>query len=557
MIFKDWVSKNEKKANFIFDLCVKGAIVTFLFLVITFVLLIITYSQYKIINPNNNINLENLRDEYKEDPNSEELVNQIRQLDFLSRKAFLVSSKFLELGGRLLFFFFIMFLIFTKTAISLNKSINNKVVSKSYDFWNERKIIIKWAGLSGLLLVVIVLSGTFVINRPQKTINQNSKSSVSLRENIGDNWPSFRGPLGNGVVNDSINIDSLNIKWKIKIDSNGFNSPVIWNSNIYFSGAERKNYIFYSFDIETGEQNWEKKFEIPDSKQGIDVSEDTGVAASTITVNEDYIFGIFATGELFCINHSGEKMWIKDFGSFQNIYGHSSSLIIAANVLIVQIDDEEAGRVFGINPINGEVLWTVNRDVITSWSSPLLAEYKSKNYLIINGNPLVSAINPLTGEILWSLDCMLGEVAVSPAFIDGKVLICNEYASLLCLDITSGEILWEDYPELPSVSSPVVVNNNIYVPTSYGVLSCLSLEDGSIKWSEEFQQGFYSSPIIIGDILLIANLNGVLYFLSTGDGFNILKEINLEDVVVATPGYYNGKIIIRSNNNLFCLDTGI
>ena len=116
------------------------------------------------------------------------------------------------------------------------------------------------------------------------------------------------------------------------------------------SGADLEGQEVYCFDRNTGELLWQKPVVgIPGSpEEPPDVSFDTGYAAPTMTTDGIHVFAIFATGDLVCLNFKGERIWALNLGVPQNHYGHSSSLIIYRNLLIIQYDHDGGARLIAM-----------------------------------------------------------------------------------------------------------------------------------------------------------------------------------------------------------------
>ena len=57
-----------------------------------------------------------------------------------------------------------------------------------------------------------------------------------------ENWPNFRGPIGNGVAPADANPPiefgpDKNLKWKVSLPGQGHSSPVVWEDRIYLMSA--------------------------------------------------------------------------------------------------------------------------------------------------------------------------------------------------------------------------------------------------------------------------------------------------------------------------------
>ena len=138
-------------------------------------------------------------------------------------------------------------------------------------------------------------------------------------------------------------------------------------------------------------------------------------------------------------------------------------------------------------------------------------------------------------KILWRTPISSGYSGAAVA--DGKVVI-TDYVSdanvkisnferlefdgverVLCLDETSGEVVWKhetkvrytiSYPSGPRCT-PIIENGRVYTLGSEGNLICFNLEDGTIVWEKELKKeyntksalwGYAAHPLIDGENLI-------------------------------------------------------
>ena len=97
-----------------------------------------------------------------------------------------------------------------------------------------------------------------------------------------------------------------------------------------------------------------------------------------------------------------------------NFHLPRSSLLLHDGRLYLQDDNEEQSSLTAFNPHDGAELWTVARDVKTSWSTPLIWA-GSRNELIACGGNAVLSYAPETGQELWRLTGLSSSFSASPA----------------------------------------------------------------------------------------------------------------------------------------------
>jgi outer membrane protein assembly factor BamB len=347
-----------------------------------------------------------------------------------------------------------------------------------------------------------------------------------------------------------------NILWKIPAPRKGFNSPVINGNKVFFSGADEKTRELFCYELSSGKQLWKLEAKnIPGSTGQVpETTDDTGLAASSVTTNGKVVCAIFGTGDIICADLDGKKLWAKNIGVPDNPYGYASSLLIFGNLLIIQYDNHNAPRVIALDLANGNERWSKPRpERNPSWCSPVIATVNNQPQLILIGNPGVTSYNPNSGEQIWRVECMSGEPAPSPAYANGIVFVATEYAAMTAINATDGSILWKDNEFLPEIASPVATKDFVFVATSYGVVASYGAQDGALIKMMETGADFNASPIIVeGKIYLICAKGKVYIFSAKGD-FTLISSFETGEKTHATPAFTDKKIVIRTDKSVYCV----
>lgn len=376
------------------------------------------------------------------------------------------------------------------------------------------------------------------------------------------NFPAFRGYNGNGegfqedVPTKWDGTTGENLLWKTAIPLHGYNSPIIWEDKVFLTGASASSREIYCFDLNSGEILWTAKADNIEGSpaQSPDVTDDTGHAAPTAATDGRRVYAVFSNGDLIALTMQGERVWSKNLGLPENHYGHSSSLVMHEDLLIVQYDQRNGQRVMAYRADTGEEVWKTMRKVKISWASPVVINTGKRTEVILAADPGVQSYDVYTGAELWKLDCIYGEVGPSIVYENGVVYASNEYASLVAIDISSGQpkLMWESYDYLSDVPSPVVKDDLLYFPTSYGVFVCFDGKTGNIIWEQEFENGFYGSAILVGDNIYIIDRVGNTKIMKASKEFELVASNPLGENSVSTPAFAEGKILIRGDKNLYC-----
>lgn len=534
------------------------------FLILLSLLMIVNFAQNSLVDPLDSPALKFLMAELKERPGDVALREQIRALDLLARKAYFTHMWQLRTGSLLLFVFVLLFLSSVKFSQSFKKHLPDLTQDKDESLsWSQRLMAQQWIFYAGIgLFALALVSANLSENHLSGSPGASEAASFPDREQIRGNWPNFRGPEGNGIVFQTGFPTSWdgekeeNIKWKAEITRPGFSSPIVWNNRVFLSGADKESQEIYCWDADSGALLWTADANgIPGSpEKRPDVADDTGYAAATMATDGTRVFAVYATGDIAAWDFEGNRLWAKNLGLPENHYGHSSSLICYQNLVLVQFDQNTGGRILALNGSTGNVTYDKTRDVKISWASPILVNTGSRDEFILNAEPFVMSFNPGTGEELWRTDCMMGEIAPSPAYADGMVFVVNEYARLAAIDVQNPEeLVWEYDDYLAEVSSPLATRDFVLSATSYGSVGCFNAKTGDMLWSHDFKDGFYASPILADQRIYLMDLRGTLSVFEAFPEFKLLSQNPLGEAGVTTPAFINGRIYIRGYDYLYCI----
>jgi outer membrane protein assembly factor BamB len=592
------------------------SLISGLFTIIVAITMLFSLIQLKILQPLDNPVLVKLKEQYDKDPENQDIKEQLRAVDLMARRAYFSSRWQVESGSYLLLAGAIIFVLCQKILSDNRKQIPEQLDEKQdLNRLRDRRrryilgssaIVAAGAVIASFILrnnlpnpspVVVTkvnpgnvtiesvperLSNTETVipvtdksaqSTPEQVIPQvkspgitdsNKTAQAASYEKVTTaiNFPNFRGDGGRGIAEGTgypavwNGKEGKNIKWKTKIPKPGFNSPVIWGNRIFLAGADNQETDVYCIAKSDGKILWiANATNIPAAPASVpQTSEDTGLSAPTLATNGSYVCAIFATGNLVCYDMDGHKVWAAALGMPKNHYGHSSSLIIHENILIVQFDRNDKSSLFGFNVATGELKWETVRGTKISWASPVIARFNGKPQVILNSDPFVAAYDPVTGKEIWKVQTMSAEIGPSPAVNDKMVYVANEFAKLVGIKVGGQPaIAWEDNQFLPEVSSPVATNELLFVATSYGTVACYNAVSGELLWNHEFNYGFYSSPMLNNESVYLLDVSGVMHIFKASRTFTLVAECPLGEKTVCTPAFSEKMIFIRGSENLYCI----
>ncbi|MQY79405.1 MAG: hypothetical protein GH151_09470 [Bacteroidetes bacterium] len=346
------------------------------------IIMILGYIQVETIKPLENPSLVTLKEQYDNDPNNEDLKEQVRALDLMARKAFFTSRWQIETGTYLLLAGALIFIISQRMFLSTRKKIPD-IPESGQDLVGIKKetrvfLLISFAVLTLVALLISFLlrnklpdplpvpdeiitegvsttvetpvaqspstlqdeaveEGSEMVSEQQTEAigeDQVSEPSIQPVHDTGKQYPFFRGRGSRGILEDNRAYPTewdgesgKNIEWVVEIPKIGYSSPIIWGDRIFLTGAEGAGTVVMCFNKISGELMWTAPATgVPgEPETPPETSEDTGLAAPTAATNGKVVCAIFATGTILCCDFNGNRIWAKNIGVPQNPYGHASS----------------------------------------------------------------------------------------------------------------------------------------------------------------------------------------------------------------------------------------
>jgi outer membrane protein assembly factor BamB len=392
-------------------------------------------------------------------------------------------------------------------------------------------------------------------------------------------WSRFHGADGHGYVADGdlpVTWTDEDYAWRRPLGSRDVGSPIISDGKVYYlvSKPESNELALESLDLETGKLRWQRSYQ----HQVHRVHRRNTLASSTPAADEQNVFIAFADPQhtyLKCLDHDGNEIWSRDFGSWQAQHGFGTSPRILGSLVLLmnsqQADRLEPGavpgqsRMIAVDRQTGQTKWETKLSTTrTCYGIPAVHRRKDGSVQLIGANTGdgIFGMDAESGQMLWNLK-VFGKRCCSTPLVIGDLAIgtCgsggggNELAAVR-IPGSPAEQPTEIYRirrAAPYVPTPAVKDNRIFTIDDKGIASCLDAATGAVIWSERIGGNFGASPVVVGDKLLVISLSGQATVLRAADRFEKLGEIDLGGPVGATPAFSDGKLLIRVDEEISCL----
>ncbi|HWN94726.1 MAG TPA: PQQ-binding-like beta-propeller repeat protein [Methylomirabilota bacterium] len=385
---------------------------------------------------------------------------------------------------------------------------------------------------------------------------------VSVSFAAGD-WPQFRGPSGNGVVNDPAlptTLEAQNIQWAIDLPGRGLSSPIIIGDRVFVtcsSGPKQDRLHVICFNAKDGTKRWERQF----AATGRTMSHDkTAVAAPTPASDGERVFAIFSSNDLVCLDLEGNLIWLRgltlDYPNASNSLGMSSSLAVTDGVLITMVENDSESFTAGLDVKTGVNRWKLDRPKMANWTSPVLLQSPGQPTLaILQSGKGISAVEPKTGRTLWQYTN--GASTIPSSTVSDGVLFVPSHGTTALEPLRDGQPpkqLWRSAQLKPGTASAVVLNRRVFTLNEAGVLTAGDAADGTRLWQLRLKGPFSATPVATGSHLYCVNEKGLLQVVDTESSQgNVVSELDLKQTILSTPSISRGAVYVRSDGKLWKL----
>jgi len=578
----------DRRPEALYHASAGAAAVGGVFSAVVLAVLVVTWAQMARTDMANSADLAALKTQLFAHPGDPDLLARIRQLDLQLRTDYFARRRRMEVGGWMLLAGAAVLVGGVKLARQAQPTLPSPGPAPALGRIEQRtQRIGRWlvGGVAGGCAAAVAAAA--VLYQP---VALTSEVRYPTFTELAANWPRFRGPGGSGT-SAYTNVPSRwdartgqGILWKTPIPLAGKGSPVVWGDRVFCTGATEQTSEVFCFDAGNGKLLWRRPIKTASSPATPELFEDTGYAPSTPVVDGQRVYAIFPNGDLACLNFRGAVLWTKSTGVPHNTYGHATSLTMFENLLIVQLDqgmdpNEGLSRITAIDGATGDVVWANDRPVKASWTTPIIAQSPSGSQLITSADPWVISYDPTTGMELWRAKVMAGDVAPSPVYSGGMVLVAHSEAYLTAVrtdgsdDVTETHVAWQKEDGLPDITSPVADGQRVYLVDSGGLMTCYRIADGEKLWEKQLDGDFTASPSLVGDRLYLLARSGDCFILAAGDEYRQVGQASLNTHTAqeegeddeaageegppekfdASPAFMNGRIYIRGSQNLYCI----
>lgn len=401
-------------------------------------------------------------------------------------------------------------------------------------------------------------------------------------------WPQFLGPNRNNI-SDQKNLlrswpqNGPEVLWTTNVGK-GYGGPVIKDGKVYLLDRDdQTGDIMRCFDFNNGKELWRYSYSAPGS-----VSYPGSRSVPAIDGNMVYSCGPY--GDLYCIDINTHKpVWnkniMKDFGGTKiPVWAISQCPLVYGNLLIVSYSKDPDAGLVAYNKLTGAIIWKTGAIGNETYASPSVAKIAGEDQIVMvfsSTNTFmhkdvkvtpgrIIGLKPQTGEILWEYDKWENVIQVAPALDagEGRIMVVGGYDhGTIMIQVTKTndnkynvkEIFYHnDFGD--HTKPPVLYNGYFYAQFSTNNrrdgLCCMSM-DGKVMWKTMRSPSFDKGSMILAEGLILAtDGNKTLYLIQPDpSGFKPLASAEMLGMGQnwAPIALADGKLLIRDQSQMKCV----
>ncbi|XZE53533.1 PQQ-binding-like beta-propeller repeat protein [Planctomycetaceae bacterium SH139] len=431
-----------------------------------------------------------------------------------------------------------------------------------------------------------------------------------------EDWSQFRGSDSTGIAATAcpaqwnVSDESTeNLLWKVAVAGEGWSSPIIWGDAVFLTaavplvddqqeaaaatkpveyrggGGTRRDdltktvyrYQVICLDATTGALRWQS---VADERQPpLPRHSSNTYATETPVTDGERVYAYFGMTGVFCFDMQGNQLWSRDLGSYSMRagWGTSSSPVLFAGKLFLQIDNDQQSFLVALDAKTGDEVWRVNRAEKSQYSSPIIWQNSLRNELIVGGL-FYRSYDPETGELLWQLDMEKGRSSATPVAIGDRLFVGTELRarggdddgggflfavkaggsgdiSLAAGAASSEHIVWKTADSSIQMASAAICDGRLYfLERQSGQVHCIDAATGELVYRTRIRgaRSFWASPLTSAGRVYCVDSSGTTHVLAGGNDYKLLHSNRVDEQVWSSPSVANGRFYLRTVDHLYC-----
>ncbi len=336
-------------------------------------------------------------------------------------------------------------------------------------------------------------------------------------------WNQFMGPSGNGRIEvdklfEESSAFSLELGWRQPLGS-GYSDIIVDGTQLFTMFSDATDDYLVALSTDSGETLW--RYKIGPTYKGHGGSVDG--PTSTPLCDDGQVFGLGPHGDFFALDQrSGKQIWrfnlVETQGAKSPPWGFTSSPIMAAGHVVIEVGGEQGNSFCAFNVETGEQIWCSGTGTVF-YQSPILIELAGVEQILCNTNSHVMGLDPTDGKILWTQltsDKEFSAIARAQRLNSNRFLLSRSgyYGDFAAYDIQQTEQAWHITEALVyadfknTYQGPLVYQDHLY-GINGRILVCVAMDSGERVWRS--REPGIGRMILVNDRLVTWGADGDLY----------------------------------------------
>jgi outer membrane protein assembly factor BamB len=389
-----------------------------------------------------------------------------------------------------------------------------------------------------------------------------SASLASLAARAED-WLQFRGPEASSLARASAvptefsEEPKKNIAWKTSMPGRSAGGVIVVGDQVIASssdGLDQRRMYITSLSTSSGQRRWQQSFVARGRPFTHPFSTN---AAPTPASDGKRIFAFYSSSDLVCLDLEGQIVWYRSLGTefpkAGNDTGMSSSPLVIGETVVVQIECQGDSFVAGLDTVDGEFKWRMDRPRKVNWNSPApMTMADGRKVAVLTSGEDITGVDAASGQEVFRVDQGAAKIPSTLAW-DGKLLVASQ--GLTAFDCRSSPPvkLWSNNKVEPGNSSLLVVEDAV-VAVKGGVLSVGDFADGSLRYKLRLPDAgsIWSTPVCCQDRLYIFCDDGKCFVVRLGKTEGEIVATNkISDTVLGSPAVSGNSLYVRGDRQVW------
>jgi hypothetical protein len=210
---------------------------------------------------------------------------------------------------------------------------------------------------------------------------------AAVSPTLGENWPGWRGPRGDGSSLDAAppkrwnGETGENIVWKVPVPGLGHASPVVWKDRVFLASClvESGKRVLICFSRHSGKQLWQQavfqgRLEVihplNSFASGTPATDGERVYVAFLEASDKQVVApnvgserLINPGKIVVAAYDmeGKQEWAVQVGDFVSAHGFSSCPVLFKDMVIINGDHDGDSYVVALDKKTGEERWRTMR----------------------------------------------------------------------------------------------------------------------------------------------------------------------------------------------------